>query len=240
MRYLGGKSKIRKQVSVFLESVRKPGQTYFEPFVDGAWVLQEMSGKRIASDGCYPLIAMYKALQNGWIPPETLLEEEYQALKKDADPYNFMRAFAGFGCSFGGKWFDGYARSGERNYCENAKNSLLKQLPKISDVQFIDGLFHDHKPEGMLVYCDPPYQDTTGYGAFSGFDHELFWETMRKWSVNNTVVVSEYNAPEDFHCVLEIPTKTDLRVGDKGERRIEKLFMLTPLNKKSPLSFSLD
>lgn len=51
MQYLGGKSKTRKQISAFLESVRKPDQTYFEPFVGGAWVLQEMRGKRIASDG---------------------------------------------------------------------------------------------------------------------------------------------------------------------------------------------
>ena len=36
MRYLGGKSKIRKQVAAVLEMLRLPGQTYFEPFVGGA------------------------------------------------------------------------------------------------------------------------------------------------------------------------------------------------------------
>lgn len=225
MQYLGGKSKTRKQISDFLESVRKPEQTYFEPFVGGAWVLQEMSGKRIASDGCYPLITMYKDLQNGWIPPENITEDEYLILKKDSDPYNGMRAFAGFGCSYSGKWFAGFAKSGSRNYCENAKNSLLKQLPKIKDVQFRYGVFSDFSPVEHLIYCDPPYQGTTQYGAFSGFDHELFWKTMREWSKNNTVVVSEYNAPEDFKCVLEIPTKTDMRVNGKKENRIEKLFM---------------
>ena len=178
MRYLGGKSRIRKQISAFLESVRKPDQTYFEPFVGGGWVLQEMSGDRIASDGCYPLIAMYKDLQNGWVPPENITEEEYQSLKIDSDPYNGLIAFAGFGCSHSGKWFAGFARSGSRNYCGNAKNSLLKQLPKIKDVEFIYGLFHEHNPEKMLVYCDPPYQGTTQYGAFSGFDHVLFWESI--------------------------------------------------------------
>ena len=225
MRYLGGKSKIRKQIASFLESARKPEQIYFEPFVGGAWVLQEMSGKRIASDGNKALIAMYRALQNGWVPSETITEEEYQSLKKDTNPHNGMRAFAGFGCSHSGKWFGGFARSSTRNYCGNARNSLLKQLPKIKDVQFIDGLFHEHKPEGMLVYCDPPYQGTTQYGAFSGFDHELFWQIMRGWSKNNIVVISEYNAPDDFKCVLAIQTKTDMRVGGIKEQREEKLFM---------------
>ena len=32
MQYLGGKSKIRKQIAAFLESLRKPNQVYFEPF----------------------------------------------------------------------------------------------------------------------------------------------------------------------------------------------------------------
>ena len=225
MQYLGGKSKTRKQISAFLESVRKPDQTYFEPFVGGAWVLQEMTGKRIASDGCYPLIAMYKALQSGWIPPETLTEEEYQSLKKDTDPYNGMRAFAGFGCSFGGRWFQGYARSGTRNYCGNARSSLIKQLPAIKDVLFLYGEYQEHCPLECLVYCDPPYQGTKPYDAFSGFDHNAFWEKMREWSKHNTVVISEYSSPDDFKCVAEFQTKTDMRVGGTKEHRIERLFM---------------
>ena len=105
-------------------------------------------------------------------------------------------------------------------------NSLMKQLPLIKDAQFIQGLFHEHKPENMLVYCDPPYEGTTRYGAFSGFDHALFWETMRKWSKNNTVVISEYKAPDDFKCVGG--HKTKMRMYDKDgkqQERIERLFM---------------
>lgn len=78
MQYLGGKSKIRKELSKFLESVRSSDQTYFEPFVGGGWVLQEMAGKRIASDGNKALIAMYQALQDGWIPPDFVSEDEYK------------------------------------------------------------------------------------------------------------------------------------------------------------------
>lgn len=225
MQYLGGKSKTRKQISAFLESVRKPEQTYFEPFVGGAWVLQEMSGKRIASDGNKALISMYKALQNGWVPPDSVSEEEYHSVLELNDNLSPLTAFCTFGCSFSGKSWSGYARSGKRNYAQNAKNSLMKQLPKIKEVEFIYGFFQDHKPENILVYCDPPYEGTTQYRGLPKFDYSLFWNTMRDWSKNNTVVISEYNAPDDFRCVLEIPTKTDLRVAGKKENRIEKLFM---------------
>ena len=76
MQYLGGKSKIRKRVAAFLENLRKPGQSYLEPFVGGAWVLQEMSGERHASDGNIALIAMYQMLQLGWEPPDLVSEDE--------------------------------------------------------------------------------------------------------------------------------------------------------------------
>ena len=231
MQYLGGKSRTRKQISVFLESVRKPDQTYFEPFVGGAWILQEMTGKRIASDGCYPLIAMYKDLQSGWVPPSTMTEEEYQILKKDTDPYNGMRAFAGFGCSFGGKYFGGFIGNGERGAkakcsVKASANSIIKQFPKIKDVHFLYGEYQDHLVYEHLIYCDPPYQGTTQYGAFSCFDHNLFWQKMREWSKNNTVVISEYNAPDDFKCVFEQETAMCMydKTG-KQQLRTYKLFM---------------
>ena len=228
MQYLGGKSKIRKQIAAFLESLRKPNQVYFEPFVGGGWVLQEMSGKRVASDGNLALITMYKALQDGWIPPDFVSEDEYNQVKLDCDKNSPMLAFCGFGCSFAGKWFGGYARSeGKDCYAATSKRSLMKQLPLIKDVEFVQGLYNEHSPEGMLIYCDPPYSNTTQYGAFSGFDHVAFWEKMREWSLNNTVVISEYTAPDDFVCVKEMTSQMGLSVGDKNSRpkRIEKLFM---------------
>lgn len=232
MQYLGGKSKIRKDVAMFLNSVRKPNQIYFEPFVGGGWILQEMTDKRIASDGNKNLISMYKALQNGWVPPENISEEEYNNIKNNKDKFpEELVAFVGFGSSFGGVYYGSYARSDslnrERNYCLNAKNSLLNQLPKIKDVEFRYGLFQEHSQENMLIYCDPPYEGTSNYDYFDGFDHTLFWNTMRDWSKNNTVVISEYNAPEDFECVKIMHSKMGLRNEEnKQELREEKLFML--------------
>lgn len=51
--------------------------------------------------------------------------------------------------------------------------------------------------EGDVVYCDPPYAGTSGYGR--EFDHEAFWQWCR--TRDFPVYVSEYRAPEDFISV---------------------------------------
>lgn len=224
MRYLGGKSKTRKQISTFLESVRKPEQIYFEPFVGGAWVLQEMGGDRIASDSNEALITMYSALQKGWLPPEDISESLYAEYKAKQDPSDPLTAFIGIGCSFGGKWYGGCARKKGYNFAAGGRRALQKQLPLIMDVHFVAQDYRKWLPENKLIYCDPPYANTTGYK--DKFDHLTFWDTMREWSENNTVVISEYKAPDDFLCVLEIPTKTIIRdAGNKPLQSVERLFV---------------
>lgn len=225
MRCLGGKSRTYKEICAFLESVRKPNQPFVEPFCGGCWVTQGMNGERYAADANEALITLYKALQQGWVPPSEVSQEIYDSYKSKQDSSDPMTAFVGLGCSFGGKWFGGIARSKERNYASNAKNSLLKQLPKIQQVKFKWSRYDNVTVKNCLVYCDPPYANTTGYGAVGQFDSQQFWQHMREWATKNTVVVSEYTAPEDFVCVLEIGTKTDMHTKSGKEDRIEKLFM---------------
>lgn len=232
MRYLGGKSKIRKQIAQKLNEYRKIGQSYFEPFVGGAWVLQEMRGNRFASDGNKSLITMYQELQKGWIPPDFVSEQEYKYYQKQKDTDDPMTAFIGFGCSFAGKWFGGYARSNDKVcYAATSKRSLMKQLPLIQDVKFEHRLYEDLNPINLLIYCDPPYADTTNYGYFDEFDNDKFWEIMRKWSENNTVIISEYKAPPDFKCIAEFQSQMGLTTANSDgdyirEKRIERLFKL--------------
>ena len=211
-----------------LEMLRLPGQTYFEPFCGGAWVLQEMSGPRIASDGNAALITLYRSLQMGWTPPEAISEPEHRSIRNRNDSNDPITAFSNFGCSFAGKWAGGYARNARGDdYVRNARNSLRAQLPRIQEVEFRYGLFTDHDPDGMLVYCDPPYLGAATYGGCPPFDHALFWDMMRFWSLSNTVVVSEYSAPDDFVCIAEFPSRMGLRVGKGGEQpfRAERLFV---------------
>jgi DNA adenine methylase len=230
MRYMGGKSKIRKEVAGFLESIRKPNQSYLEPFVGGAWVLQEMSGKRYGSDANTALIAMYKALQNGWIPPDFVSEEQHKEVRRtrEENMNDPLTAFCMFGLSFAGDWNGGYARSGDTNFSAVSKRSLLKQLPQIQDVTFKACSYLALQPKGMLIYCDPPYQSTSAYGATGKFNSNEFWTTMKIWAVDNTVVVSEYAAPKGFTCVKEFQSRLGLRNSKKEhEVRTERLFMVS-------------
>ncbi|KKN40178.1 hypothetical protein LCGC14_0736100 [marine sediment metagenome] len=226
MQYLGGKMRIGKQIAAHLESVREPNQEYIEPMVGAAWVLQHMTGRRWASDANKPLIALWQALQQGWTPPDTVSEAEYSAAKQGESPPH-LTAFIGFGTSWGGKWFSGYARNAQgSNYARMARDSLLRKLPKVQSVLFRHRDYRQLYPWQSLVYLDPPFQGTTGY-SFNGeaFDHEEFWDTVRLWSKNNTVVVSEYQAPLDFTCVAQFATRTRLR--DSNSQvipRTERLF----------------
>jgi DNA adenine methylase len=224
MRYMGGKSRLGKEISEILKSYRKPNQVYLEPFVGSGAVIEHMDGMRIGNDLFYGL------LQEGWTPFNSLTKEEYDEYRYNTKWTNkniHLQSFVGIGCSFGGKLWGGYAQGDSRNFCDETKRNLLKQLLKIQDVMFTCMDYKRLNPKNMLIYCDPPYKGTTQYKGLDDFNHEEFWNTVRKWSINNTVIVSEYQAPDDFEIIWSKKTKTvltkDLNVKNS---RVEKLFKL--------------
>lgn len=228
MKYFGGKFRVRKDIVKVLNGIREENQVYIEPFVGAGWVMALMDGERYGYDKHPYLISMYEKLQDGWLPPTELSEEEYKHIQNNKDENPHLTGFVGFGCSFAGKWFGGYARSKDRNYCLNAHNSVIRKMKTMQDVTFECKDYRDLNPNGALIYCDPPYQGTTQYGKIVGdFDSDEFWDKVREWSKNNTVVVSEYNAPDDFKTVWTKETKTDIRnKSNEQEKRVEKLFMI--------------
>ena len=64
----------------------------------------------ICNDNQPYLIALFKALQDGYDLPEVITEEDYHYVKDHKDENPALTGFVGFACSFGGKWFGGYAR----------------------------------------------------------------------------------------------------------------------------------
>jgi DNA adenine methylase len=229
MQYFGGKSRLSKRIAEYLESVRKDNQPYFEPFVGGANVVTKMSGKRYASDNNQYLIKLYQLVRDNTIElPDTISEDEYKYYKNlDAilDYDMAMKAFVGVGCSFGGKWFGGYARSNKgQDYCSKAKISLVKA--RLDDISFKHISYIDCNPKNMLIYCDPPYQKATNGYLHKEFSNELFWETMREWSQCNDVYISEYNAPDDFEMITFFQHLLRVRAKKGCAARIEGLFKL--------------
>ena len=218
MRYLGGKQRISKELSCFLNSQLKENQSFVDLFCGSCNIVSKIDNNRlrIANDKHYYLIEMWKALQNGWEMPDIVTEEDYKYIKEHKDENPPLAGFVGFGCSYAGRWFEGYARSGERNFCLNAKNSNLKILQKIQDVIFYNEDYKDvNIPIGSLVYCDIPYKDSKPYSKkeVGIFNYNEFYQWVRDNSDKYDIYISEYkhNVPEDFEIVWEKKSKKDLR-----------------------------
>lgn len=228
MRYFGGKGTIADQITAMINQWMKPGQEFLEPFVGSAWIVRDVKSKRrFASDTNPFLIAMYKALQEGWIPPTHVSEAEYADLKRQSDedisfcPDPALVGFVGHFCSFGGMWYAGMAKDSKKNnYVKAAAKNVLKMVDKIWDVDFHCMSYDEWMPEGAFVYCDPPYADTGQEYFSTSFDSEKFWNVMRQWSERNIVIISEYKAPDDFPCIAEYRVRMKLN----SEMRTEKVF----------------
>lgn len=81
-------------------------------------------------------------------------------------------------------------------------------------------------PDNSIIYCDPPYENTTGYRSLKKFNHEEFWEYMRQISKNNKVFISEQNAPDDFISIWSKEIKRHIDVNlDNRFKVTEKLFV---------------
>lgn len=221
MRYFGGKARLGKELAKVIEKCCPNMQRYHEPFCGMFSVGKLISAPvRTASDFQQDLILMLSAIRDGWVPPETLGEDEYACLKlSEPSP---LRAFAGFGCSNSGKFFGGYARdSTGRNYAGNARRSLLKMAPLIKGVEFNYEPYWDYFGSADVIYCDPPYKGTTGFTT-GGFDHDLFYRWVELMSSRGSrVFVSEYTAPPHWKLVWEKPVLTDMK--DKSKNRINRL-----------------
>ena len=130
----------------------------------------------------------------------------------------------------------GYAANSKGdNYAERACRVLTKQIESLKDVFFVSCDYTDLPiPDNSVVYCDPPYRNTTQYK--DNFDHDRFWNWVRVVSRSSSkVYVSEYEAPSDFKCIMEIETKTIL---DKNSnyKRTERLFVYDEIRARGMFS----
>ena len=228
MKYMGSKNRIAKHLlPIMLEN--RNGRTWVEPFVGGANMIDKVDGKRIGADFNEYVISLFTGIQNGFIPPNVISEEEYKQarLNRDVTP---LVSFIGFGCSYSGKWFGGYARGNTnkgqpRNYCLESKKNILKQSENLKGVEFIHSSYQNLEiPTNSLIYCDPPYEGTTKYK--DGFSHNEFWEWCRtKVKEGHQVFVSEYNAPSDFKSIYSKEVNSSLTKDTGSKKANEQLFV---------------
>jgi DNA adenine methylase len=227
MKYMGSKDKISKYIIPFLMKNREKGQWYVEPFVGGANMIDKMDGNRIGADVNYYLISLFIALQNGWKPPKQLDERTYNDIKTNKSNYDpELVAFVGFACSYGAKWFGGYCRSTKekRDYIDEAFKNMTKQ--PLKGIDFKHSCYLDLDiPENSVIYCDPPYQQTTEYKT-GDFNHSEFWQWCRdKRTEGHKLYISEYQAPCDFVDIWQLEKVSSLGKDTGSKKGREKLFV---------------
>lgn len=202
MRYLGGKSRLVKHIVPIMLAARKPGQLWVEPFVGGGSVFEAVENPRLGGDLNQYVIALLKAVRDGWVPPSNVDEGMYRIVK--ANPEKFpphMVGFVGLGASFGAKWFGGYARGanrgGERNFADEMKRALLKAAPGLQGAMMMHASYDalPIPPGRHIFYCDPPYFGASEYKD-KKFDTYQFWDWCEdRVKDGHTVFVSEYTPP---------------------------------------------
>lgn len=234
MKYMGSKNRIAKEILPIILKDRRPGQTYVEPMVGGGNSIDKVDGPRIGADNNPHLIEALKLIRDAPESiPDLITEEDYQQAK-ETKSVDGLTWFIGFAMSFGGKWFGGYRRdvAGTKGCIENmktqtrrSKQNALKQSKTLQGVEFVCS---DYKslviPPNSIIYCDPPYEGTTGYKG--GFNHADFWQWCReKAAEGHKVFVSEYSAPEDFECIWSSSLSNTLSKSKTSKKPVEKLFV---------------
>ncbi|EKS4345012.1 DNA adenine methylase [Clostridium botulinum] len=238
---MGGKARLSKELVPIIQSyITEDTKGYLEPFVGGANIIDKIKCKnKIGIDIHKELIELLKYAQvnNGNIPDD-ILKEEYSEVKNNKDKYpKWYVGLVGFCGSFGAKYFGGYAydpryikRGSNGSAVKTSIKNLKKQSPKLKDIKFKCCNFLDlpiDKIKGYVIYCDPPYRDTTGYKT-KAFPYEKFYEWVKKLSIHNKVLITEYNMPDEFQCIWQKEHKvlidSNRKSNNKNNDRIEKLF----------------
>lgn len=220
MRYNGGKGACAKEIAQIINTY-KPAR-YWEPFVGAANVITKVNAQvRIGSDLDFSILTLLNSVKKGWSSPTKVTEEDYKN-GRNIPIDNPLHAFLKFGCSFGGKPWGGFARSGDRNYALNAHRSLEKIRPLLQDIELIWADYQQLDIVADVIYCDPPYKGTTSVGCNSKFDTNKFLDWCdQKARTGSAILVSELDLPNtNWDCVWEKQLNDGL-----GQRKIkERLF----------------
>lgn len=240
MRYLGGKSRLGKHIAAKILEIVPPEHRleYLEPFLGGAGAFEHIAPhfeQTYAGDVHEDLILMWQAVARGWDPPLDVTPEQHRELRH-AEP-GALRAFVGFGCSFGGCWFGGYARSnnpmpkgltGASVEIQQSYHAALRARPVLARAKTLTRVSFFDWPvvPGVVLYCDPPYAGTYGYKGVQEFDSRAFWQRANEWAAAGSYVfVSEESAPDDWAVVWA--REQQAQVQAKGIR-LERLFFKGP------------
>jgi DNA adenine methylase len=228
MRYPGSKRRISNGIIGVIMQNATPDTVYVEPFCGGCNMLTEINLKhRYANDINSYWIAMITSFLGGWRPPTTISKDAYLHIRDNKSLYPpELVGFAGVFCSFGAKWFGGFAVGDHANYALRGLKALTEAAKYLRGVHFTSVSYDEMEiPDRSIVYCDPPYSGVSDcLYCCPKFDHDQFWQWAADLSNRADVVVSEYSAPVDWRSLGSIST-TQAMCRDAVTSRVEQLFV---------------
>jgi site-specific DNA-adenine methylase len=242
MKYVGSKNRLAKELVPIIQSfINEDTRGYLEPFVGGANMIDKIECfNKIGCDIHEELIELLKHVQNLENElPQHISEEHYTYVKANRNEFDkWYQGLVGFTASFSARYFNTYARSFKadgitrRDMSNEGIRNIERQRPNLVDITFNHTNFLKLDPElihNFVIYCDIPYCGTDKYYIENknGFPYIEFYDWCEKSSVNNTVLISEYNMPEDrFKCIWSKEHKVGNSPTHKEHKiRVEKLFV---------------
>ena len=238
MRYFGGKAKIAKELSGVLNNyLIGNDKPFIDAFCGSCNIISKIDSNRIriANDKHKELIAMWQWVKKMGVDrlPTDVSKELYYYIKTSTTSPDWLKGFVGFGCSFAGKWWGGYATSDnkERNYATNAINTIAKKLKGLNNVTFVCGDYFDIAIPSVpsIIYCDIPYKSSTGYSVGT-FNHEAFYQWGNEMkALGHIVLVSEYERNVDEamreNIVWRKESKKDIRDKDDVQQKTVEVLL---------------
>lgn len=243
MRYSGSKRRFAKYLIPLITKRLEPTAEFIDMFCGGCNILSEVDTPHKAGVELNRYVfALWQYIKDnrgmGNIP-QFVDEDTYYDVKLDyqnkTGKYpDWLIGYVGTCCSYGGAWFNGYARynpNKNEDHIKEAYNGLKKQVERFKHLG-TTGFWNCSYDvmnvfPGSVVYCDPPYQGTKKYE--SDFDHEAFWDWVRAQVKRGVYVyVSEYEAPSDFKCIWMMTKKDGMgttKFGRAQNNKVEKLFV---------------
>ncbi len=208
MKYQGSKRRIAKDILEVIFSLvdYNKDTIFYDVFTGGGNLIQFVPLKnRIGIDNnCYVIEALKVIRDSPEILPKDgkeFTETNYNEIKSNPEKYpKWLIGYVGVSLSWGGKWFGGWRRGGNRkDYVKEAYNSAIRQSYLLKGAEFVCADYRevDYIKQNSIIYCDPPYYGKTKYK--NKFEHESFWNWARKMSENGyKVFISELQMPDDF------------------------------------------
>ena len=244
--YKGSKNRLAKYIIPLLNKlIQANGCTLFiDACCGGANIIANtkypiVCKTKYAFDNNKYLIALFDKIKFDDLEYIHIDENEYKKVKQDFllgnnNYEDWYYGYVGFLFSYSGVFMDKYAKGNTikgqpRHWGLERYNNILKQKEALKNAVFtVQDIFNiklDKLNKNMLIYIDPPYKDTKQYNK-QKFDTEKFWNLVREMSKRCIVIVSEYEAPNDFITIWEKDLLQSINLAMNRQKSTEKLFVI--------------